>query len=222
MKKLFVVILFSIGFASCQSSNGPMSGPVAMPKAGNQYTYEVSRPASNQSGAVQLQELASITTAANNIFDVSRQSDTINDFYTSTSGEQYQIFNSGDLWPWGITSSCDSTPLPIASHRSFISDSLLTPTKENGFVAMGSVVWHTRYDGEESVLAAGQTFECSKVEKYVTITTVSPNGGTATVTDTHVYWYSPAIQFFVKDQLLSSDSTGIVYTRTLTSYQLAN
>ncbi|HET6402000.1 MAG TPA: hypothetical protein VFH95_11450 [Candidatus Kapabacteria bacterium] len=222
MKKLIVVFTCAASFAACRSSNGPGTGaPAVMPNSGNEYTYQVDAP------QVQLQEYMTITNVSNNSFTAIRRSDTVNAFSTSDS-ERYALLASGDLWPIVSDCCCDSTPLPIASHRSFDPhySGAAVPTKLNGFVNnSSSVLWHSQYEGQEMVFAAGRNFECSKVSKTVTVISISPfaGGGADTESVTHRYWYSPDIQFFVKDQERgkSGDSSNTYFTRTLVSCQLA-
>lgn len=222
MKKLIIVLTCAASFAACRSSNDPgMDAPAVMPNAGNQYTYQIDAPQG------QLQEYTTITNVSNNLFTAIRRSDTVNAFMTSDS-ERYAILASGDLWPILSGCCCDSTPLPIASHRSFDPHygGAAVPTKLNGFVNNNSSVqWHSQYEGEETIFAAGRYFECSKVSKTVTVISVSPSafGVVDTEWATQRYWYSPEIQFFVKDQELgkSGDSSKTYFTRTLLSYQLA-
>ncbi|HZK77204.1 MAG TPA: hypothetical protein VFD13_09875 [Candidatus Kapabacteria bacterium] len=222
MKKLIVVLTCAASFAACRSSNGPGTGaPAVMPNAGNEYTYQVDAPQG------QLQEQTTITNVASNSFTALRRSDSVNNFWTSDS-EPCVILTTGDLWPIVSDCCCDSTPLPIASHRSFDPhySGAAVPTKLNGFVDHNSsVLWHSQYEGNENVFAAGRFFECSQVSKTVTVISISPvaGGGSDTESVTHRYWYSPDIQFFVKDQEIdkSGDSSKIYFTRTLVSYQLA-
>src|ERR1700733_3853560 len=130
MKKLFVLLTCAVSFAACNSSSGPgFDQSAVMPKAGSVLTYQVVAPQG------QLQEQTTITNLSNNSFAAIRKSDTVNGFST-TNSENYSLLASGDLWPIILDCCCDSTPLPIASHRSFDPHNSLaaTPTKLNGFV----------------------------------------------------------------------------------------
>ncbi|MDP4198098.1 MAG: hypothetical protein Q8922_01560 [Bacteroidota bacterium] len=225
MKKSFVVFSLLFLLASCKSSNGPEPAePAIMPTAPSEYTYAVVRPAFAGHGDVHLVERDSILSAANNIFDVVRRSDSIDGFFTTMDHDRYQVVAPGDLRVLGTDTACycDSTALPIATHRSYDPShgGIQTPTKKNGVIVIGSVTSHTQFDGMENVEAAGETFRCSKVEKRITIVASSgdPQSPVETTVITHIYWYSPAIQFFVKDQLLSDDS--LSFTRTMMSYKL--
>ena len=220
MKKLGIALIFAFSLASCHSSTGPAtSDPAVMPPAGSQYVYRVDKPASNSGSAVQLNETATIALQAPDIFVVSRLSDTIGGFSTTSIGETYQLQTSNDLRPLTPDTCCDMTALPIATHNSFDSRTASFPTKNNGVEADGFVAWHTQYDGQEIITAAGQTFACTKVEKSVSVSASSgdPNYPIKTVTVTHIYWYSSDIKFFVKDQFISNDTAS--YTRTLVSYK---
>ncbi len=225
MKTFAIPTLLILTLTSCHSGSDSTSlnsnSAAVMPSAGNLYTYRVDKPPSNSGTAIQLRENAVIALESNSMFTVTRNSDSVGGFFTSCMGEKYQLLASKDLWPLGSEPGCDSTALPIASHRSFYSQLITTPTKKNGMEADGSVRWHTQYDGEEDIAAAGQTFSCSKVEKSVTVTASSgdPNHPLDTAVVTHIYWYSPIIQFFVKDELVTGDSNS--FTRTLLSYKLA-
>jgi hypothetical protein len=196
------------------------SGSAVMPKLGSEFTYQVTIP------TAQLQEQTTITSVVNDTFTATRKSDTLNEFWTSDV-EKYVLFSTGDLLPPNDGSTCDSFPLPISSQQSLSSVGTVgIPTKLNGFVDPNSnVVFHTQYEGEESIQAAGTSFLCSQVSKTITVTAVSPTGSSSEV-DTesiiHRYWYSPQLGFFVKDQELTqmSDSTTINFTRTLVSYKL--
>ena len=237
MKKICVFLICAAVFAACHSSNGPQtSGPAMMPGLGSEFTYQVVEP------TCQLQEQATITSVSIDTFTVTRKSDTVNSFST-TGMEQYVLHPSGDLFPIvfePITISfepnpitieplCDSIPLPIGSHLSFVdSGGGKFPTKLNGVVDQNSsVIWQTKYEGEETISAAGTSFPCSKVSETLTISATSgdPNVGSGVETQSviHRFWYSPQLGFFVKDQELTQtgDSTTISLTRTLVSYQLA-
>jgi hypothetical protein len=237
MKKLCVFLIGAASFAACRSSNGPQtSGPAVMPSLGSEFTYQVIEP------TVQLQERTTITSVSNDSFAVTRRSDTENSFFTSDQ-EQYVLSPSGDLFPiilqplsitlepnpLNIEPLCDSIPLPIASHLSFVdSDGGEFPTKLNGVVDQNSsVIWETHYDGEETITAAGTSFPCSEVSETLTIIatsgSVNVNGGVDTGTIIHHYWYSPQLGFFVKDQELTQNGGGtttVNFTRMLVSYKL--
>lgn len=224
MKYLLIAAgLFILGLASCKSPNGPdPSEPAVMPAVPSEYTYAVVRPAFAGHSEVHLVERDSIISATSDVFGVLRISDSVDGFFTTTSIENYRLLSSGDLHPPTDEPTCDSTALPIATHKSYYPSNggISTPTKKNGVVADGWIKWHTQFDEMESVQAAGETFRCSKVEKQITVVASSgdPRKPSDTTVITHVYWYSPKIQFFVKDQLLSDDS--LSFTRTLTSYKL--
>jgi hypothetical protein len=102
------------------------------------------------------------------------------------------------------------------------------PTKLKGIVDQNSsVIWHTQYEGEETISAAGTSFPCSKVSETITVTATSgdPNvgGGVDTQSIIHRYWYSPQLGFFVKDQELTQTGNSaptFSLTRTLVSYKL--
>jgi hypothetical protein len=219
MKKLFVILTCAASFAACRSSNGPGFDQAAvMPKAGSEFIYQVVAPQG------QLQEITTITNLSNNSFTAIRKSGYVNGFSTSDS-EQYSLLASSDLLPLFI-STCDSFPLPIATHRSFISPNTSgTPTKLNGFVdSNSSVIFQTQYEGEVTINAAGTNFPCSQVSETITVMAVNPlsvGGSVDTQSITHRYWYSSAIGFFVKDQETEQTWSGTKtdYTRTLVSYK---
>jgi hypothetical protein len=224
MKKLFVLLTCAASFAECHTSSGPgFDQSAVMPKAGSQFTYQVVAPQG------QLQEITTIKGLSNNTFTASRQSDTVNGFWTS-GPQQYLLLSSGDLLPLDSATlcGCDSSPLPIASHKLFDPPDTgpFIPTKLNGFVDNNSsVTTSSQYEGEVTILAAGTNFQCSQVSKSVTIIAISPNatanGQSDTTVITHRYWYSSAIGFFVKDQVIApvGDSSYTNFTRTLVSYK---
>jgi hypothetical protein len=190
-----------------------------MPSAGSAYTYRVDRAAANSTPALRLTEMDTLSVQANSVFRVFRTSDTSSGFFTSSSSEHFKLLTNGDL-VHGLDTLFDGTALPIGSHLSFDDTLGPIPTKKNGVEADGWLIWHTQYDGEEDLLAAGQSFSCSKVEEKVTVTASSgdPANPIATRITTHIYWYSPIIHFFVKDELVTGDSNSL--TRTLVSYKL--
>ena len=222
MKKLCVILICAASLAACRSSNGPSFDQAAiMPISGSVFTYQIVAPAS------QLQELTTITNVSNNTFYALRRSDTVDGFFTSDS-EQYLLLASGDLLPLDSATlcGCDSIPLPIASHQLFDPPDTgpFTPTKLNGFVYNNSSVsTRSQYEGEQTIFAAGTNFQCSQVSKTVTI--IASSGKAYPIADTtvitHRYWYSSAIGFFVKDQVIApaDDSTVTNFTRTLVSYK---
>ncbi len=224
MKHLWIIAgLLVLALASCKSSNGPEpSEPAVMPAVPSEYTYAVVRPAFAGHSEVHLVERDSILSATSDVFGVLRISDSVDGFFTMISIENYRLLSSGDLRPPTAEPNCDSTALPIATHKSYdpTNGGVSTPTKKNGVVADGWIKWYTRFDEMESVQAAGETFRCFKVEKQITVVASSgdPRIPSDTTVITHIYWYSPKIQFFVKDQLILSDS--LSFTRTLTSYKL--
>lgn len=222
MKKLFVLLTCAASFAACHTSSGPgFDESAVMPKAGSEFTYQV---VATQG---QLQELTTITNLSNNTFTALRQSDTANGFWTSGS-QEYLLLSSGDLLPLDSATlcGCDSSPLPIASHKLFDPPDTgpFTPTKLNGYVDQNSsATWHSRYEGEQTIYAAGTNFDCSQVSKTLTI--ISASGKPNPIADTNIityrYWYSSAIGFFVKDEEIEQTGgiTKTDYTRTLVSYK---
>jgi hypothetical protein len=214
MKKSLVLLTFAALLAACRSSNSPgFDESAVMPKVGSEFTYQVVAPQG------QLQEITTITNVSNNTFTALRRSDTANNFWTSDS-ENYTLVASGDLFPTSI-SSCDSLPLPIATHTSFISPNI----KLNGYPnSNSSITFQTLYDGEEAIFAAGTNFQCSIVSETVTVIAFSPLAGNSeadTQSVTHRYWYSSAIGFFVKDEAIeqAGGTTKTDFTRTLVSYK---
>ncbi len=220
MKKLCVLLLCAASFAACKSSNGPQSsGAAVMPALGSEFTYQV------QDSNATLRELTTITSIVNDSFTATRASNTVNGF-SSSGVEQYVLRTSGDLFPINLEPLCDSIPLPIGSHLSFVdTDATKIPTKLNGFVGLGGVSWQTHYEGEVTINAAGTNFSCTQVSETIMVVEASGQapGAVDTQSITHRYWYSPEIGFFVKDEELTQtgDSTSVSFTRTLTSYKLA-
>jgi len=215
--------LVAASFAACNHSTSPQSGPAVMPNTGAEFTYQV------QDSNATLQEQTTITDLSGTTFIATRRSDTVGGFAT-TSIDTFLLLSDGDLDQL-IGCCCDTAPLTIGTHRSFDGtppDGGGIPTKLNGFVdSSSSVRWHTQYEGEETVTAAGTSFACSKVSKTLTVTAISPNATSNGQADTesviHRYWYSPQLGFFVKDQELSqigNSTTTVNFTRTLVSYKL--
>ncbi len=219
MKKLLILLACAVSFGACHTFTGPQPGqPAVMPKAGSEFTYRVDAAAGT------LQEQTTISSILNDTFVAQRRSDTVNGFSTSAN-EGYAILNSGDLWPID-TCGCDTLPLPIASHETFVGTphGPWAPTKLNGFVDTStSVIYRTQYEGESTIAAVGTNFDCSTVTQTVTVMAESgqAGGGVDTTVATHRYWYSSKLGFFVKDEesylVHGLDST--IFTRTLISYR---
>jgi hypothetical protein len=215
MRRFLLPILFVVVFAACKSSTSlEPNSPATIPPNGTSYTYKVVT-----ADGTTFQEIATIS-SANDTFNVSRLSDTVNHFQTSGE-EQYRVDPNGDLLPYIL--ACDYAPLPVATHRTYTPPPIYVPTKLNGYVDDSSYVKEeTYYEKMEDVTTIAGTFQSVVIKRIITIrgSDGKSDGGHKIVSVTHRYWYAPTIHFFVKDQTIGDTLVSKDLIRTLVSYTL--
>jgi hypothetical protein len=223
MKKLIVVFMGClVSFAGCKTSTGPATPaiPAVMPQNGSTFTYAYS----GTNPAVQLTEHVTITDTTGSEFYASLVSDTVSGFST-TSIDTFIVLTDGDLKPV-MWCCCDTLRLPIGSHLSFTpspDSGEEIPTKFKGIVdPNSSVIWHTQYEDEETLNAAGTNFQCTQVSETITIIAEGPQGVPDTSLIIDRYWYSATLGYFVKEEQEHSNDgapLSVDWTRILTAYK---
>lgn len=212
-------ILALLAFVSCRPSTAPLpsgDGPAVTPADGSQYIYQYSSTDS-AGNPLALHETVTIQTGATG-FVAASVSDTVRGFNT-TSSESYTARTDGDLQ---CNCGCNNYIYPIQTQRTYLvgGGSIQTPTKKNGVAFDANVRIELSYLGAENVTAAGQTFNCAKVQRHSTIKPVDPIPGVATQEAITIFWYSSKLGYFVKEQnTVTPGSPWQNYSRILTGHR---
>ena len=207
MKLGVILTLVLIAICGCQTATGPGAFNTALPKSGSEYFYDYST--NGQPPNVSYPELATIS-RTDTSFSAA--------FTRSADGaaegrETFYFLPSGDLRY--LLNACAAIVLPIVSHESNVITN--APTPRTGNQAQGQLSYRGDYLGEESFVINGITYQCVKVRKSVVVTSTIGYGASATSTIYKMYWYCPAIGFFVRIEEGSIDTNGKQVGRTSTA-----
>jgi hypothetical protein len=213
------VILASLAIMSCHSTTQPLAsgdGPAVMPPNGSSFDYQY--VGTDTSGnAINLHETVTIADTLNG-FSAVRTSDTSHGIQTHDS-VIYTILANGDLQN---NCGCEDYIYPIQSQHTYLvsGDSLLTPSKTNGVYYEANARIELSYLGAETLNAAGETFNCSKIQRHTTITASDVSLKIPTIDETTIFWYSSKFGYFVKEQnTISPNVPPGNYTRILIAHR---
>jgi hypothetical protein len=214
--KRFIVVFGSMIFMSCSSpSMGPISvnSGTIVPPDKSIFDYSLQ----NADPAVLLTEQVTIKDASSSKFVASLISDTLANFFT-TSTDSFTVMTNGDLLPLS-----NSDTLPISSRKTYSEIPISIPVKLNGEVGTGTINTGIFYIGQETISAANENFICEKVKVIDTVSMVYPSQPSMNSNSIYafIYWYSTKLGYFVEAQEIDSISN-VFWTRILTSYTLGH